>query len=83
MIKTLKTKLVQIKQLINADTVIFLVTKNVYDLLYADLLGKYKIANDVLVEEYGKPYLPSPVGHQREFREKFKKCLEFAGYDLK
>lgn len=80
--KNLKTKLLLINQICNPDTVIFLVKKSVYELLYTELSGKYKIANDMLEKEFGKPYLPSPTGHQKEFRIKFKKCLEDCNYQF-
>lgn len=80
--KNLKSKLLLINEVCNSDTVIFIIKKSVYELLYPELSGKYKIANDILIEEFGKPYLPSPTGHQKEFRIKFKKCLEALGYEF-
>lgn len=80
--KNLKSKLLLINQVCNPDTVIFLVKKTTYELLYPELSVKYKIANDILEKEFGKPYLPSPTGHQKEFRTKFKQCLEAFGYEF-
>jgi len=80
--KNLKTKLLLINQVCNPDTVIFLVKKSVYELLSPELSGKYRIVNDVLEKKFGKPYLPSATGHQKEFRIKFKKCLESIGYEF-
>lgn len=80
--KNLKSKLLLINEVCNSDTVIFLIKKSIYELLYPALSGKYEIANDILAKEFGKPYFPSPTGHQKEFRIKFKKCLEFLNYEF-
>ena len=71
-----------IESIADKNTVIFLVKKTTYDLLYPLLSKKYKIANDVLVEEYGKPYLPAGGGNNKVFRQKFKKCLEGINYNF-
>ncbi|HSA07198.1 MAG TPA: hypothetical protein P5556_08450 [Candidatus Gastranaerophilales bacterium] len=69
-----------IENIANADTVMFLIKKSTYDLLYPMLSDKYKIANNLLVEKYGNPYLPSGGGNNKVFRQKFRKCLEGINY---
>ena len=80
--KNLKSKLLLINEVCNPDTVIFIIKQSVYELLYPELSGKYKIANDILEKEFGKPYLISPTGHQKEFRIKLKECLEVLNYEF-
>jgi len=81
--KTLKSKLLQINKVADKDTIIIFVKKTTYNLLYSELSTKYRIANDCLVEEYGKPYLPGASGgHQKVFRQKFRKCLESFDYQF-
>jgi len=75
-----KFMLDNIKRLADEDTVIFLVKKSTYDMYYLELSKKYKIANDILLESYGTPYLSEPRGHQREFRQKFHHCLKALNY---
>jgi predicted kinase len=80
--KNLKSKMLFIESIADKDTVIFLVKKTTYDLLYPLLSNKYKIANDVIFEEYGKPYLPAGGGNNKIFRQKFRKCLEGINYNF-
>ena len=78
--KNLKSKLLLIESLTDSDTIIFLVKKTIYDLFYPLLSGKYRIANDILIEEFGKPYLPAGGGNNKIFRQKFEKCLKSIEY---
>lgn len=71
-----------IHQVADKDTKIILVKKEVYDIYYPELSKKYKILNDSLVEKFGKPYISSPCGHQREFRQKFYHCLVSDNYQF-
>ena len=80
--RNLKSKLPLIDEVSHKDTVIFMVKKSTYDLLYPELSGKYTIANDILEKEFGKKYMSNPTGHQKEFRIKLKKCLDILNYQF-
>ena len=68
--ENLKNKIKGIGELISKDTPIILIKKNVFEILYPEL--KKRGFNVVHSE-----YIPFPSsGHQREFKEKFKLCLE-------
>lgn len=69
-----------IYQIANNDTKIIIIKKDVYDIYYPILSKKFKILNDYLIPIYSKPYICSPVGHQREFRQKLYQCLKSDNY---
>lgn len=69
-----------IYQVADKNTKIILVKKDIYDTFYPELSKKYKILNDSLTEQYGKPIIPLPGGHQREFRQRFYHCLKSDNY---
>ena len=66
----------------NRSIIINFNAKDVYDIYYPELSKKYKILNDSLIEKYGKPYISSANGHQREFRQKIYHCLKSDNYEF-